>query len=345
MAGLVITYACMLPALALMAWWNAGHCWPNFMFNFINRNDDAGLSWKTPLIYLVMMVYLLTPPVVWGLLKNMKPFGLSLSKPVPTFLAHPSTPHRKSPWGTGSGRTETLALLAFVPLLLFGLLSLVKTIGLHWVLSFLPFAFMLLALKLDRAGLAKIGKFFIGFAVLQVGLVIVVSQLPLETWQKTKWYDSAVLTFEGKQIAQQLQSYEKDYVFASDGYADAVTQGFNSGHYFIVFGEASSHARHDDILTDFTKLDHRNILILRKSRPQADEYAEYFHQTSVESFALRGVNFYLVLGRDFNYPLYRDKVLANVERKYYAIPAWLPQTGCYFCQRYFPQGKQKCCRR
>ena len=168
-------------------------------------------------------------------------------------------------------------------------------------------------------------------------VIIVMAQLPLETLQRTKWYNSAVLAVEGERIAAQLKPYEKEYVFASDGYADAVTQGFNSRHYFIVFGEASSHARHDDILTDFRALDGKNILILRKSMPQAGEYAPYFDEVSTESFALRGANFTLVLGRGFHYPRYRDNVLASVKRKYYAIPAWLPVTACYFCERYFPE--------
>ena len=317
LAGLILTYLCILPALALMAWWNAGHCWPNFMFNFINRHGDAGLSWKTPLLYMVTMAYLLTPPVMWRLAR----------------VARAST---------GSARTGSLVLLAFVPLALFALLSLVKTIGMHWVLSFLPFVFMLLALKLETLALARIGKFIIGFAVLHVVAFVAIAQLPLETWQRGKWYDSAVLAFEGERIAAQLKPYEKDYVFASDSYADAATQGWNSRHYFIVFGEASSHARHDDILTDFRPLDGRNILILRKSAPRPGEYAEYFHDMRVESFALRGTTFYLVLGHGFDYPRYRDTVLAAVKRKYYAIPAWLPQTACYFCARYFPEAS---CRR
>ncbi|CAG4884201.1 Phospholipid carrier-dependent glycosyltransferase [Georgfuchsia toluolica] len=317
LAGLILTYLCILPALALMAWWNAGHCWPNVMFNFINRHGGAGLSWQTPLLYLVTMGYLLTPPVVWRLARAVRT-------------------------STGSARTKSLVVLAFVPLALFALLSLVKTIGLHWVLSFLPFVFMLLALKLENPALARIGKFILGFAALHVVAFIVMAQLPLETLQRSKWYNSAVLAFEGERIAARLKPYEKDYVLASDGYADAATQGWNSRHYFFVFGEASSHARHDDVLTDFRPLEGRNILILKKSAPEPGEYAEYFHDVRVESFTLRGTNFYLVLGHGFNYPRYRASVLATVKRKYYAIPAWLPQTACYFCQRYFPEAS---CRR
>jgi len=51
---------------------------------------------------------------------------------------------------------------------------------------------------------------------------------------------------------------------------------------------------------------------------------------------VRGARFWRVKGEGFDYPAYRDGVLAPVRRKYYAIPAWLPQTACYMCDRYFP---------
>jgi hypothetical protein len=314
LSGLAIAYACVVPALALMAWWNANHCWPNFMFNFVNRHGGAGLSWQTPLLYMVTMAYLLTPPLAWRLVRL------------------PGT----------ADRGQSLVLLCFVPLALFALLSLVKTIGLHWVLSFLPFAFMLLALKLERPALVRVGRFMLGFAVLHAVLLLAVSQFPLETWRKAKPYSSAVLTFEGEEIARRLKPYEKDYVFASSAYSDAVTLGFNSKHYFLVFGEASSHARHDDILTDFRVLDQRNILILRKRAPQPGEYAAFFREVHEETFELRGATFHMVLGQGFNYPRYREKVLSVVRHKYYAIPGWLPQASCYFGQRYFPE--DMCCR-
>ena len=33
---------------------------------------------------------------------------------------------------------------------------------------------------------------------------------------------------------------------------------------------------------------------------------------------------------------YHDKVLARIRDRFYRIPAWLPQRGCEFCERYFP---------
>lgn len=314
--GLAMAYLCVVPALALMAWWNAAHCWPNFMFNFINRNSNAGFTWDRPVTYVVMMLYLLTPLAAWKYLRNLKP---------------PATANETALW-----------VLAVVPLALFALLSLIKTIGMHWVLSFLPFVFMLLAVRLDTAVLNKLGRFVTIFAMLHVVAILIAAQFPLETWQRAKWYDSAVLALEGQQIKERLRPYEKDYIFASDGYADASTQGFNSGRYFFVFGEASSHARHDDILTDVRTLAGKNILILRKSKPQAGEYEPYFQEVKLVPLPLRATEFTLVLGRGFDYARYRDEVLAEIERKYYAVPRWLPQTACYFCERYFPE---KPCRK
>ncbi|MDO8934254.1 MAG: glycosyltransferase family 39 protein [Rhodocyclaceae bacterium] len=309
-SGLLVAYACTLPALALMVWWNAGHCWPNFMFNFVNRHGDAGLSWKTPLLYVATLAYVLSPPVLWLLVSR--------------------------GGGALTGGCRTLAVLSVIPFALFGMLSLVKMIGLHWLLSFVPFAFLPLARRLSLPGLRRLGLFFVAFAGLHIGVVVLASRLPLETWQEMRQYDGIVLTFETQALLDELRPYEKDFVFASDGYSNAVTFGYNARRRFLVFGAASSHARHDDILTDFSALAGRNILVLRKSAPEAAYYQRYFRAVEVKNFSVRGVRFWMVLGSGFDYPAYRDNVLATVRDKYYAIPAWLPQTGCYFCERYFP---------
>jgi hypothetical protein len=235
-----------------------------------------------------------------------------------------------------------LSTLAWLPFLLFAVLSLVKQIGLHWVLSFVPFTLIWLALRLNPASLRRLGLFFAGFATLHIAGILIVSRMPLETWQKTRLYDGIVLSFEHQAIARELQPYRKDWVLAMDGYSNAVTLGYNLRQYVIVFGEASSHARHDDLVTDFRTLAGRNILILRKSEPKLDDYRKYFREVGVDSFEIRGARFWRVKGEGFDYPAYRDGVLAGARRKYYAIPAWLPQTACYMCDRYFPG---EACRR
>jgi hypothetical protein len=236
--------------------------------------------------------------------------------------------------------TRTASLLALVPLSLFAALALVKRIGLHWVLAFVVFAFLPLTRRLPIVQLRQLGVFFIAFAALHVAAFIVISRLPLETWNWSKHYAGIVLTVDTRAILEKLKPYEGKYVFSSDDYSISSTVGYaeqRAGHSrFIVFGEGSHHGRQDDINTDFRTLDGRNILILTKTASASDTYRPYFLAVETRSFEWRGAHFWIILGRGFRYPTYRDTVLAYIRQRFYALPVWLPQTGCFLCDRYFP---------
>lgn len=352
--GLAIVYACCIPALALMAWWNSANCWPNYMFNFVNRHESAGWSATTPLLYVVSVLYLLTPPVVWLVFREFRQRRVTSTNWRDSASSSPSVP---LPQGEREGnsvfagssdgsvvstnwRIPSLSVLAIVPFVLFAVLSLVKQIGLHWLLSFVPFALIWLGLWLAPETLKKLARFFVGFAVVHVLVIVTIAALPLEAWKSSRRYDGVVLTFAyeevNRSLASTLADKEKNWVIAMDGYSNAVTLGYNLRRYVMVFGEASSHARHDDILTDFRALKERNILVLRKTEPDLVYYQQFFRKVSVDSFIVRGARFWQVKGEGFDYAAYREKVLLVVKKKYYSIPPWLPQRGCYFCERYFP---------
>jgi len=313
--GLLIAYALCVPALALMAWWNSEHCWANYLFNFVNRHGEGntGLGWQTPLLYGATLLYVLTPPVLWLAFRR-RPASADFS-------------------------ARSLAVLAGVPLLLFAMLSLFKTIGLHWLLTFVPFVLMLAVQRLSAQGLARLVLFFLAFAALHIALATVVSRLPLETWSRFKFYPGLVLTFESEALLARAAPDEA--LLASDGYSNAVTLGYTARRYVPVLGEGSGHARHDDILTDWRQHAGRDLVVLRKTSPDTAEQAEYarwFASVDTETFIHRGATFWVVRGHGFDYAAYRDEVLNKVRRQYYAIPSWLPQRGCYFCERYFPEG-------
>jgi Dolichyl-phosphate-mannose-protein mannosyltransferase len=333
--GLALTYALCVPALGLMAWWNSANCWPNFMFNFVNRHEGAGWSATTPLFYAASVLYLLTPAAVWVAVGwYRRRIGARRSR-------HPAMQSPSTNW-----HPSTLSVLVIVPFGLFAILSLVKQIGLHWMLSFVPFVLIWLVVHLSAPVRQKLERFFVGFAVLQILITVAISLIPLETWEKNRRYSSVVLTVAHKELSAALgpalADQEKRWVLAMDGYSNAVTLGYNLRHYVAVFGVASSHARHDDILTDFSGLGGRNFLILRKSEPDSLYYRQFFKNVAIDVITVRGAKFWQVKGEGFDYAAYREKVLISVKQKYYAIPEWLPQRGCYFCDRYFPD--EKCCR-
>lgn len=319
-AGLLLCYALCIPALALMAWWNAEHCWSNYMFNFVNRNRGAGLNWQTPLLYVVTLVYALSPPVVW----------LALSRPASADFSHRHGAHDS---------IVTLACLAGVPLILFALLSGPKTIGLHWLLSFIPFAMVWIGLRAAPAVLRTMVNASVVVALFHVAAAITLASLPMETWKRTKFYPSLVLTADheafGAAVAGIRRELGPGWVVAMDGYSNAVTLGYKLREHVLVFGLGSFHARHDDILTDWRAHDGRNFLVLRKSEPRDDEYAPYFESLVVSKFMVREATFWRIEGRGFKFSRYRDEVLSKIRSRFYQLPPWLPQTGCYFCDRYF----------
>lgn len=326
--GLFWIAALMLPALALMVWWNAENCWPNVLFNLVKRNAGAGLGWQHLLTYGLMLVYVLG---FW---------------PV---LALRDTQHWK-PWRMDeTGRL--FWALAWVPLFLFGALSLFKQIGLHWLLTFIPLVLIAFARGLSpeaaQACRRKLGL----LAGIHVLIFVGFLAWPLSAWQNRDFYPGMVLTFETPKVWDSLaagdQSPEGNVGEArhwmAEGYTDAALLSYarlraqgRSAPVVGVFGTGSHYARQDDRLTDFRELSGRNLGIFLKSQPRLEEYAPYFEKVSLTHLEVLGATFFIVQGDGFRYPAYRDTVLRAVQNRFYQFPAWLKDCGCFFQPRYFP---------
>lgn len=315
--GLLWIVAGSLPAAAIQIAWNAHNCWPNVMFNLVNRHGDAGLSWRTPLLYAASVAYVLTPPVAWRLLRG--------SREAPRVGGEAAARDRRA-----------LRFLALVPLAIFALLSLVKTIGLHWLASFVFPAVLWFAFTARARSMARALAFAAVFALAHWVAIGTLAALPTEAFRAWSGYPGLVMTVHGDELAAALAPWRATHVVASDGYSPAVTIGYALREHVIVFGRGTSHARHDDILTDFRELDGRDILIVRRRDDRIGEFDAYFDHVEHRTVTVRGATFHLVDGRGFRYELYRDRVLDEIRRRYYAVPRWLPGEACYFCDRYFP---------
>lgn len=300
-----------LPAGLLNLYWNWQACWCNVMFNAINRHDDAGLSWSTPALYAASLAYL-AAPLLWFAWKERARLRAALP------------------------RVEVGVTVAawLVPLALFALLSPVKRIGLHWLLAFVPALVLSLALALERRALVVTLRWFGALAVLHAALLIGLLVPPLETWRDTPLYQRLVLLFEPREVLEPFGPLMARYRLVTEGYSVAAQLAFHTRRRVPVFGGGSSHARHDDILTDWRRLDGRDLLVFRREPPELDAYRPYFREVEAREASARGVTHYAVLGRGFDYAAYRERVLAVVSKRWYRIPTWLPVGGCYFFERY-----------
>jgi len=197
-------------------------------------------------------------------------------------------------------------------------------------------AVMLFALLADRARLAFAVRFAAGLAVLHAIAFAALVAAPIEWFAGLRSYDGLVMTLRPQALNDRIAPYLGRFEIAARGYSPAVTIGFNLGRRVFVFGPGSGHARHDDMLTDFRAFDGRDILVVSKEAPEPDEYTPYFEHVTVREERVHGATFHFVEGRGFRYAAYRDGVLDEIRRRWYAVPPWLPKGPCYFCDRYFP---------
>ena len=310
--GFSLLILASLPFVAVNVYWNYTHCWVNILFNIYNRNEGVSFSYNGVLAYFATTLYLMSPPVayyLWRQYAGAKPFeAVEL-------------------------RLYTFAFL--VPMAVFLILSLKKSIGVHWFLAFYPFFYLLLAQKLSELQLKNVAKFLAWFTSAHLLVIAVLLIAPTSMLQHFKFYSGYVFLIHTDELAAQLRPYEGEFLMSTDSYSDSAVISYHYGKELFVFGDGSHHARQDDINTDFRKMFGRDILIFDKSIPNLSKFTPYFSSVVVHKLKVRDAVFYVTLGYNFNYSAYRDEVLYSVREKYYQVPSFLPLAPCYFREKYF----------
>ncbi len=164
----------------------------------------------------------------------------------------------------------------------------------------------------------------------------------------TFWWDKVPSKFEGwgeaefrkggfravpNCIVRRSAYIAPDVVLMAHAYSAASLYGHAAGVHVPVFGLGSFHARQDDLVVDYSRFDGRTIRVLRTSAPAPGEYEPFFASVRTWQIVQDGQPFHVIEGRGFDYVAYRERVLREVNRRYYAFPSWLPVRGCVFCER------------
>ena len=312
MRSLGLVFLGALPAGLINLYWNYEACWSNVMFNAINRHEGSGFGWANPGLFLAGMAYL-AAPLLWSVWRERGAIAAGAARP----------------------GQSALIFAWLVPFAVFALLSPLKKIGLHWLLSFVPPLVLTLAIALPPAKLVRCLKVFAAFALIHVAAAAALWAVPLEAWKSNRLYSRLVLQFRTAEVVERLAEF-KGYEPATDNYTLSSILSYYAGRYYFVFGAGTSHARHDDIVTDVRRFAGKDILIVRRDPPPAQDYRPYFREIELRSFEVAGATVHVVLGRGFDYDAYREGVLKQVRDRWYRIPSALPVGHCYFCEKYFP---------
>jgi hypothetical protein len=345
---LIVVALCALPFMLLNLAWNASHCWNNILFNLINRNQDAHFSiWQVGL-YLLMLLYLVTPWTMFHLWRSFrKNIAQSQSDQSPggdTSADESLSEHVKrrnaSPPNNVTARTNThtssvIAALFVIPLFLFLLLSFRKQIGLHWLLAFMPFVFLYAGIKLQDVALQTGYRWNLWLSLPHLLLLLGLIYVPTSSFHGLKLQTDLSIHRDGGRIVNALrEDVSPQTSLMTNSYSMSSLLSYSSQTYIPVFGFGSFHARFDDSVTDFSKLDGTNIRIVASRAISQDQIKPFFEHVTVQERIVHGAKLWVADGEHFQFEIYRNEVLTKIADQYYRIPDWLPLYGCQFLQKY-----------
>ena len=311
--GLSIILLMVLPFVFINIYWNYNNCWSNILFNLYNRATAEKDSLANLLKYVGVIVYLLSPVLIYFIFKNIRRFKI---------INHEKHNH-------------IYLWLTVIPLTLFLILTVRKLIGLHWVLSFYPFIFIAVAPLLNINQWRITYYFMLGLSVFHLMFLSALLIFPASTFTTNVTVQQNFALGKNPDLfLEQLDKYKDEYIFSTVSYGMASIASHYSDKDFIVFGEASVHGREGDKITNYKELMGKNILILKRSKNTLDVYQNYFESSERKQIQAKGVTFELLLGKGFKYKLYRDEILSQINKDYYNIPNWLPVGSCGFKDKY-----------
>lgn len=319
---LLLLAGCALPFVLENLAFNLWHCWDNIMFNAFNRNVQVAQPLKTLPAYLLMLALALPPWLFWLLWQGRRQFA------------------RRGP-------QQAVLLLGSVPLLFLLVLSLKKSIGLHWIMAFLPFPLLATLLVLgarQQAGestavarwLQRTERALGGFSLLLALLVSTLLLLPSGLLYSHTGQGELVFLKQQQSLARQAaaEATRQNAVLMATVYTPAAMLGYALKRDIPVFGPGSFHARQDDSWTDFRDHAGKNLTLFGFGTVDPAVYAPFFRQIQVTPIVQDGAAFWLLTGQGFDYARYHESVLRDIRQRYYRIPDFLPQHACPFAEKY-----------
>jgi hypothetical protein len=318
--GLVLFGLGAVPFVFQHLYWNATHCWANFVFNLVTRQQVKDGS--VPGILLLFVVYLLilaTPVLVRDVLKkDAVELNLGFEK-----IAE----YKKL--------RQYLLGMWLIPVLIFAVTAFMgKGQGLHWYLSYVPFFFMWVGLALTRDQLeSRLREMLVMTGVLAL-VATVVSLDPRATLGRyfaTHYtYDFNAVTMSDEYVQRMLPELEGVDAVFTDGYTQAAVldhafRVYSSEHHITlpevgVWGEGSRFGRVFDWTIDWKKFENKKIALVTRGMVEP-KYQRYFLQFKPETHPigeeeLKAI-FYVTVGTQFRASLYEEEVVNPAIQNYY----------------------------
>ncbi|HOK80096.1 MAG TPA: glycosyltransferase family 39 protein [bacterium] len=298
-----------LPLITVNILWNYTHCWLNIMFNLFYRNKGMTLNFFNVFIYLLEQIFLMTPYLSVKFYKNR------------CFLDE-------------CKKKNLFCFVFLTPFFFFLFISLIKSVGLHWMASFYPFFFLVIAhLPFDALDRALRHCFYLSLTVMII--VVIIFAIPVEVYKGLRKYPQIVMFLRPSELCEIIEKNLNGRIPASTGYTETSVLSYHCRKDFVLFGSLSRSGRYYDYITDFRNFDGKDFLIVSLNEKDVEKFAMYFQSLSVKNVEVMGAKFYLVNGNHFIFNNYRNLYLRKISSMYYSPVRFLPASRNFFMERYF----------
>ncbi len=328
--GMVWFILGVLPFLIQHLHWNANHCWANFVFNLVSRQQvDEGPVWKTFGLFVLYLSLIVTPVFWFDLFRN---------------------PVRK--WFISRSSLESFVLgMWLIPISIFAITALMgRGQGLHWYFPYLPFFMMWIGLRYPveelQQKLRKMLYWTYALAMI-VAITLFFPDSTIQKWTKDRFGLDYQIAFNGSEYSEKIASElntsswgETDLV-VTDGYSQASVLDQELHRFFrknqigagliippvTVWGSGSRFGRVFDWTVDFLDFEGKNLAMISKSPIQEYRWNPFFEDHRILEKEVNGVRFWIAMGRGFRASRYVREVLS---------PAWKGFYPPYILEKYFP---------
>jgi hypothetical protein len=319
-----------LPFLFQHLHWNANHCWSNFVFNLISRQQvDEGPVWITFGLFVLYLALIITPVFWFDVFK----------KPV-------------KKWFSSRSSLESFLLgMWLVPISLFGITALMgRGQGLHWYFPYLPFFMMWIGLRHPIEALQHKLRQMMYWTYALAMIVLLVLFFPdsfIKKWALQRFGLDYQIAMKGPQFAEKVAvelntaSWGETDLVVADGYSHAsvldqeLHRFFDQNHFTEksivppvgVWGGGSRFGRVFDWTVDFLDYEGKNLTLISRSPVADHHWNPYFEDYRTLEKEIDGTRFWIAMGKGFRAGHYVKTELA---------PAWARFYPSFFLEKYFP---------
>jgi hypothetical protein len=233
-----------------------------------------------------------------------------------------------------------------IPVLAFGISSFKYPQGLHWTVSFYPFAYLWAGLALTGESLRRGFKVSLVATLVLFGVAIAGALKSDESWRQTiggapirfsryiiSRRPEVLVNFLRAEQAHLLAETGKDATqieWATDSYTTASTFDFyrGEGKRVWVLGYGTRFGRHFDWNQPIREWAGKDFLILGVNVGLEHEIRDAFDSVERSDIEIAGAPFVYIKARGFKPDAYAKKFLKPAYEKYYELPPEVWQLGC-----------------